>query len=119
VELGRCWQKPDRSDPGKKKPRPSRPGVARALTEHPDTIIAALLDACPHCAHGLSSADQSDIHAYDYIDPRKVTNCSRAEWGAKVYAAAASVIATGQLHGRTALEALMDALAGVPVIRSG
>ena len=50
---------------------------------------------------------------------RKVTNCFRAEWGAKVYAAAASVIATGTLHGRTALEALRAALAGMPVMRSG
>jgi transposase len=38
---------------------------------------------------------------------RKVTNCFRVEWGAKVYAAAAaSVIATGRLHGMSALEAL-------------
>jgi transposase len=50
---------------------------------------------------------------------RKVTNCFRAEWGARVYAAAASVIATGRLHGLTALEALRAALAGVPVMRSG
>jgi transposase len=50
---------------------------------------------------------------------RKVTNCFRAEWGAKVYAAAASVIATGKLHGMSALEALRAALAGVPIMRSG
>jgi len=50
---------------------------------------------------------------------RKVTNCFRAEWGATVYAAAASVIATGRLHGLTALEAIRAALAGVPIIRSG
>ena len=50
---------------------------------------------------------------------RKVTNCFRAEWGAKVYAAAASVIATGTLHGRTVLEALRAALAGLPIMRSG
>jgi len=50
---------------------------------------------------------------------RKVTNCFRAEWGAKVYAAAASVIATGRLHGMSALEALRMALAGVPIIKSG
>jgi transposase len=50
---------------------------------------------------------------------RKVTNCFRAEWGAKVYGAAASVIATGRLHGLTALEALRAALTGVPVMRSG
>ena len=50
---------------------------------------------------------------------RKVTNCFRAEWGAKVYAAAASVIATGRLHGLSALDAIRAALAGVPVMRSG
>ena len=50
---------------------------------------------------------------------RKVTNCFRAEWGAKVYAAAASVIATGRLHRLSALEALRKALAGVPIMRSG
>ena len=61
-------QKPDRPDRGKKRPRPSRPGVARALAEHPDTIIEAMLDACPHCEHALSPADQSEIHAYDHID---------------------------------------------------
>ena len=48
---------------------------------------------------------------------RKVTNGFRAEWGARVYAAAASVIATGQMHGRTALEALRAALAGLAIIR--
>ena len=50
---------------------------------------------------------------------RKVTNCFRAEWGAQVYAAAASVMDTGRLHGSTALEALRDALAGVPIVQSG
>jgi hypothetical protein len=50
---------------------------------------------------------------------REVTNCFRAEWGARVYAAAASVIATGRLHGLTALHALRAALAGMPIMRSG
>ena len=50
---------------------------------------------------------------------RKVTNGFRAEWGAQVYAAAASVIATGRLHGLSAIEALRAALAGVPIIQSG
>jgi transposase len=49
---------------------------------------------------------------------RKVTNCFRAEWGAKVYAAAATVMATGRLHGLTALQALRAALAGGPIIQS-
>ena len=50
---------------------------------------------------------------------RKVTGGFRAEWGAKVYAAAASVIATGRLHGFTALAALRTALAGEPILRTG
>jgi transposase len=61
-------QKPNLPDPAKKKPRPGRPGVARALADHPDTTIEATLDACPHCAHTLGPADQSEIHAYDHID---------------------------------------------------
>jgi transposase len=61
-------QKPNLPDPAKKKPRPSRPGVARALAEHPDKTIEAMLAACPHCAHALGPADQPDIHAYDHID---------------------------------------------------
>lgn len=50
---------------------------------------------------------------------RKVTNGFRAQWGAKVYAAAVSVIATGRLYGRSALNALRAALAGGPVMQSG
>jgi len=48
---------------------------------------------------------------------RKVTGGFRAEWGAKVYAAAATVIATGRLHGLTALAALRAALAGETIMR--
>jgi Transposase IS66 family len=47
---------------------------------------------------------------------RKVTGCFRSKWGAQVYAAAASVIATGRLHGLTALQALSNALAGKPIL---
>jgi transposase len=43
---------------------------------------------------------------------RKVTGGFRSQWGARLYAAAASVIATGRLHRRSALEALQLALAG-------
>jgi transposase len=50
---------------------------------------------------------------------RKVTGGFRAEWGAKVYAAAATVIATGRLYRLTALAALRAALAGEPVMRAG
>ena len=46
---------------------------------------------------------------------RKVTGGFRSIWGAQTYAAAASVIATGRLHGLSALQALQAALAGRPV----
>jgi transposase len=49
---------------------------------------------------------------------RKVTGCFRSQWGAKAYAAAASVIATGRIHGLTALQALSNALAGTPIMRT-
>lgn len=61
-------QKSNLAESGKTKPRPSRPGVARALAEHPDRTIAATLAACPHCDHALSPTDMTDIHAYDHID---------------------------------------------------
>ena len=61
-------QKANLADRAKKAPRPSRPGVARALSEHPDKTIEATLPACPHCDHALGPADQPDIHAYDHID---------------------------------------------------
>jgi transposase len=47
---------------------------------------------------------------------RKVTGGFRSQWGARTYADAASVIATGRLHGRSAFHALRDALAGRPIL---
>ena len=47
---------------------------------------------------------------------RKVTGGFRSQWGARAYADALSVIATGRLHGRSALHALRDALAGRPIL---
>lgn len=41
---------------------------------------------------------------------RKVTGCFRSTWGAKLYAAAASVIATGRLRGLSALHAIKTVL---------
>jgi transposase len=46
---------------------------------------------------------------------RKVTGGFRSQWGAQTYADALSVIATGRLHGSSALQALRDALAGRPI----
>jgi transposase len=45
---------------------------------------------------------------------RKVTGGFRSHWGARTYAAAVSVIATGQLRGHSALDALRYALAATP-----
>ena len=39
---------------------------------------------------------------------RKVTGCFRSHWGARLYAAAVSVIATGRLRGISALQAISD-----------
>src|SRR5437899_3170820 len=47
---------------------------------------------------------------------RKVTGGFRSEWGARTDADALSVIATGRLHRRSALQALRDALAGRPIL---
>ena len=58
----------------------------------------------------------SERHLRPSVIFRKVTNCFRSQWGARTYADALSVIATGQLHGRSALQALGDALAGRPIL---
>lgn len=41
---------------------------------------------------------------------RKVTGCFRSHWGARLYAAAASVIATGRLNGKSALQAVQQVI---------
>ena len=43
---------------------------------------------------------------------RKVTNCFRSEWGAKLYADLCSIVSTGRLHGRSPLAAIRNALTG-------
>jgi len=43
---------------------------------------------------------------------RKVTNCFRSEWGAKLYADLCSIVSTGRLYGRSPLAAIRDALTG-------
>ncbi len=45
---------------------------------------------------------------------RKVTGCFRSHWGARLYAAAASVIATGRLNGKSALQSIQDIILGCP-----
>jgi transposase len=45
---------------------------------------------------------------------RKVTGCFRSHWGARLYAAAASVIATGRLNRKSALRAIRDVIMQEP-----
>ena len=50
---------------------------------------------------------------------RKVTNGFRSTWGATVYADICSIVATGLLEGRTALQAIREALATRPALEPG
>ena len=59
-------QKRDRKQP--RKPRPSRPGSARRLTEAPDKAERCLVDACPHCGAAVAEAVQRRRQRYDHID---------------------------------------------------
>lgn len=52
----------------RRKPRPSRPGSARSLTDAPDQTIKRLATGCPHCAADVSGQRQSCRHRYDHID---------------------------------------------------
>ena len=49
---------------------------------------------------------------------QRVTGGFRAEWGATVYVAAATIIATGRMHGLTELQALRAALNEKDVIQA-
>jgi transposase len=52
----------------RRKPRPSRPGSARPLTDAPDETIKRRAIACPHCAADVSGQTQTCRHRYDHID---------------------------------------------------
>ena len=60
-------QKPD-CPAGDKRPRKSRPGVGRALEPHPDRIVDARLDACPHCAAAFPVEQQTPQQVYERIE---------------------------------------------------
>ena len=61
-------RKPSRAARRAVKERKGRPGVFRALAANPDRIIESVAERCPHCAHALTSADQSGFHAYDHVE---------------------------------------------------
>ena len=58
----------------------------------------------------------SERHLRPSVIFRKVTNGFRSVWGAEVYADICSIVATGRLNGRTALEAIRSALAAQPAL---
>jgi transposase len=61
-------QKENRPGRGR-KPRKGRPGVARALAEHPDDVREVFAVTCAGCGQPITPADQPELaHAYDHID---------------------------------------------------
>lgn len=52
----------------RRKPRPSRPGVARPLAPDPDRTERRLAESCPHCQVALSPSGQRCRHRYDHIE---------------------------------------------------
>lgn len=50
------------------KPRPSREGKARPLSETPDKAERVVAAACDHCGTDVSGAAQRCRHRYDHID---------------------------------------------------
>ena len=69
---------PSKDGPGRKnrvvekgrarKPRRSRPGVCRPLTEEPDRTERRMVEVCPHCGASVSVDRQRCRHRYDHID---------------------------------------------------
>jgi transposase len=60
-------QKPNRAERRAAKKK-GHPGAFRALSEHPDRVVATLAEACPHCDHALVPEDQREFHAYDHVE---------------------------------------------------
>ncbi len=54
--------------PGKRKPRPPRPGVSRHLAEDPDEVLQQRATSCDRCGGDVSGQRQSVRHRYDHID---------------------------------------------------
>lgn len=77
------------------KPRPSREGKARPLTETPDRTERVVAAACGHCGTDVSSAAQRCRQRYDHIDlPPIRPVVTRVEWNCWVAVAAGVAGAT-------------------------
>lgn len=58
----------DEKNGKRRRPRPSRPGSARPLSEAPAETIKRLATGCPHCAADVSGQTQTCRHRYDHIE---------------------------------------------------
>ena len=93
--------------------RPAKPAaatLAKAMRRDRDDLFRFVVRRdVPYTNNGCERALRPSVVF------RKVTGCFRSQWGAGLYADAVSVIATGGLHGKSALQAIRDALAGKPI----
>ena len=64
---GRKNRKDDKAG-AQKKPRPSRPGVTRPLSDTPDQTERCVAEICPHCGTAVSAEGQRCRHRYDHIE---------------------------------------------------
>ena len=99
--------------------------LARLLALEPDSVAGRKLRrGVEKCRDKLfvfvtrrdvpATNNASERHLRPSVIFRKVTNGFRSVWGAEVYADICSIVATGRLNGRTALDAIRTALATGP-----
>lgn len=75
----------ERKDGKRRKPRPSRPGVARRLADAPDATIRRFAETCPQCAADVSGQKQRRRRCWEHIDiPPIRPHVTRIElWGGR------------------------------------
>jgi transposase len=84
---------------------PAARKLCNAMRRHRDDLFRFLTRRdVPYTNNGCERALRPSVIF------RKVTGCFRSQWGARLYAAAQSVIATGRLNGKSALQAIRNVL---------
>ena len=53
---------------GGKRKRKGRPGTGRKLHPHPDSVVEARAESCPHCGTDLGGAEQAPQAVYERIE---------------------------------------------------
>src|SRR5512134_117809 len=62
-------RKPSKGKEGKRqKPRPSRPGVARRMSDAPDVTIRRFAATCPRCSADVLGQKQQRRRRYEHIE---------------------------------------------------